>query len=186
MHGGFFRSGLHRARALALTGDGRQVRRNGWIGLLCLAAAQDTDFSVGVGVDGIRLVLHPHPDAPTQQIHFHNSTPSIGRIHKGLRLGAGLQQVFIGVLLVFQAAHKPAAGTGNLSRVQTQVLGLGHFDGNRLEVIQKLGAAEGPSADAQATYHFGFVPDTNLPQLNPGSENAGQILDQFPEVHPVV
>ncbi len=47
----------------------------------------------------------------------------------------------------------------------------GHFNGNRLEIVQEGGAAEGPAADAQTAYHLRLVPDADLPELNPGAEN---------------
>ena len=62
---------------------------------------------------------------------------------------------------------------------------LGHFDGNRLEIVQELGTAEGPAADAQTAYHLRLVPDADLPELNPGAENPRQIFHQLPEVHPI-
>ena len=52
--------------------------------------------------------------------------------------------------------------------IQGQVLGLGHFDGHRLELVQEGGAAEGLAADAQPAQQLGLVPDADLPQLNAG------------------
>ena len=52
------------------------------------------------------------------------------------------------------------------------------FDGHRHKVVQELGAAEGPAADAQASQHLGLVPHTDLPQLDAGMDGAGQVLHQ--------
>ena len=45
---------------------------------------------------------------------------------------------------------------------------------------QKLPAAEGTAAHAQAADHLGLVPDADLPELDAGAEHRGQILDQLP------
>ena len=55
-----------------------------------------------------------------------------------------------------------------------------------MELVQELGTAEGPAADAQAAQHLGLVPHTDLPQLDAGMDGAGQVLHQGPEVHPPV
>ena len=65
-------------------------------------------------------------------------------------------------------------------------MGLGHFDGHGLELVEKLSAAEGLAADTKAAQHPGLVPHADLPQLNAGAENARQILHQGAEVHPAV
>ena len=94
------------------------------------------------------MLFHPHLHTLPQQIHFHYCAPAIGGIHKGFRLGAGAQQIFVSFLLIFEAAHKAAAGAGDLGGIQAQILGLCHFDGYRLEIVQEGGAAEGTTADA--------------------------------------
>ena len=45
-------------------------------------------------------------------------------------------------------------------------MGLGHLDGDGLELIQKLRAAKGLSADTQAAQHLRLVPHADLPQLD--------------------
>ena len=130
----------------------------------------------------VQADLHGLP----QQVHGLHVAGTIRCLDKGLLLWHPLLGVLIGVLLVFQAAHKPAAGAGDLGGVQAEILGLGHFDGHGQEPVQKLGAAEGPPADAQTAYHLGLVPDADLPQLDPGAEHAGQIPDKLPEIHPAV
>ena len=95
-----------------------------------------------------------------------------------------LYQVLIGLLFILQAAHQPPAGAGDLGGIEGEVLGLCHLNGYRLELVQELGTAEGPAADAQAAQHLGLVPHTDLPQLDAGMDGAGQVLHQGPEVHP--
>ena len=83
------------------------------------------------------------------------------------------RRVLIGVLLVFEAAHEPAARAGDLRRVQAQILRLGHLDRNGDEVVQKLRAAERPAADAEAAEHLRLVAHADLPQLDAGTEHTG-------------
>ena len=42
------------------------------------------------------------------------------------------------------------------------------------------------AAGADPPYHFGFISHTNLAQFDSHFEHAGQILDQFPKIHPAV
>ena len=63
---------------------------------------------------------------------------------------------------------------------------LGHLDRDRLELAQKAVAAERPPADSQTPKHLGLIPHADLPQLDPGAEDRGQVLDQLPEVDPPV
>ena len=60
--------------------------------------------------------------------------------------------------------------------VQGKDSGFCHFDGNWLEIVQKTGAAEGPSADAEAANHSGLVPDADLAQFDAGAEYRSQIF----------
>ena len=174
------------ADTLSAPGNGSQVRRNGRIVLFGLTAAQNRDVGILEDADGLWGILHANLHPLAQQVNLHHSTAAFGGIHKGFQLGAGADQVFVGILLIFQAAHQAAAGAGNLGGIQGQILGLGHFDGHRLEVLQEAGTAEGPAADTQAAHHLSLVPDADLPQFNAGVEHGGQVLHQFPEVHPLI
>ena len=136
--------------------------------------------------DGVRLLLQPHLDALAQQVHVRDRAAAVGRVHEGLRLGAVLDQILIGRLLVVQAAHQPPAGTGNFGGVQAEVLRLCHFDGHRLEVVQKFAAAEGPAADAQTADHLGLVAHADLAQLDARAQHGREHLDKLPEVHAAV
>ena len=63
---------------------------------------------------------------------------------------------------------------------------LGHLDGHGPKIVQKLFAAHGPSAGSETAQHLRFVPDADLPKLDPGLEHVRKILHQLPEIHPVV
>ena len=139
-----------------------------------------------IGLQGVRGVVQADPHLFPQGVDADDGARPVGGLHKGIHTGGVLHQVLIGLLLILQAAHEPAAGAGNLGGVQGEVLGLGHLDGDRLELPQKGVAAEGTAADSQAPQHLGLIPNADLPQLNPGVEDRGQALHQAPEVHPSV
>jgi hypothetical protein len=53
-----------------------------------------------------------------------------------------------------------------------------------MEIVQKRGAAQGPSADAQTAVHFHLVAHADLSQLYAHAENRRQILDKLPKIQP--
>ena len=132
-------------------------------------------------VVGVRV--QPDLDRLAQQIDLHRGAVAVNGLHKGALLGHLLHQILIGRLFITQAAHQPSAGTGDLRRVERERLHLGHFGGNGLEILQKLAAAIGPPADADAAEHLRLVPHADLSQLDAVAEHARQILDQLTEVH---
>ena len=160
--------------------------RNGDALPAALAVAQDADLTVVIALQRLRRAVQADLHRLPQQIHALHVAGAVRRLDEGLHLGHPLGGVLIDILLIFQAAHQPPAGAGDLGGVQAEVLGLGHFDGHRQEAVQELGAAEGPAADAQAADHLGLVPHADLPQLDPGPEHAGQVPHQLPEIHPAV
>ena len=100
-------------------------------------------------------------------------------------LGRFFFKLHVGGILVGQAAHQAATDAGDLCRIEGQVLLLGHFDGDQIESIHKLGATELPSATPDAANHLGLIPHADLPHLNPHLEFCSQIPDQFPEINPL-
>ena len=132
------------------------------------------------------MILHTDSDALAQQIDLDDRPAAVRRIDEGLHLRRGLDEILIGLLLVFQAAHEPAARAGDLRRIQTEILRLCHFDGNRLEIVEEFLAAEGSAAHAESADHLGLVAHADLPQLDASTEDGGQILDQLAEVHTAV
>ncbi len=95
-------------------------------------------------------------------------------------------QLLVGVFLIFKAAHQTAADTGNLGRIQGKVLFLGHFDGNRDKIRQIGMAAKGSAANTDTAQDLGLIPDADLAQLDPGTENPCQILYQIAEIHAAI
>ena len=83
---------------------------------------------------------------------------------------------------MLQAAHQSAAHAGNLRGVQGQILLLGHLDGHRYEIRQMGMTAQWSSTDTDAAQNLCLIPDADLPQLDTGTEHAGQILYQLAEI----
>src|SRR5512140_155687 len=90
------------------------------------------------------------------------------------------------VEFVAEAALEPAAHPGELGRRQGKVLLLRHLERDRLEFADPGRTAERPPAHAHPAVPAGFVPDADLPQLDPGPEDRRQVLHQFPEVDPLL
>ena len=151
-----------------------------------LAVAQNDDLAGLISLGGLRRIVEPDGDGFLHQVDGADVAGAVGRLHEGVVFRHAGLGVLIGVLLVFQAAHEAAAGTGDLRGIQAQVLGLGHFDGHGLELVEKALAAEGLAADAQPPQHFRLVAHADLAQLDAGVEHAGQVPHQFTEVHPPV
>ena len=158
--------------------------RNGDALPAALAVAQNAHLTVVIALQRLRRTVQADLHGLPQQVHALHIAGAVRRLNKGFCLGHPLGCVLIDVLLVFQAAHQPPAGAGDLGGIEGEVLGLCHLNGYRLELVQELGTAEGPAADAQAAQHLGLVPHTDLPQLDAGMDGAGQVLHQGPEVHP--
>ncbi len=62
----------------------------------------------------------------------------------------------------------------------------GLLDGDRLEGPHEAGAAEGPSADAQAAEQLGLVTHADLAHLDAHAQLLGQVLYQLAEIDPAV
>ena len=95
-------------------------------------------------------------------------------------------QIFISLLLIFQAAHKPAADAGYLRRIQGQVLLLCHFDGYRGEIGEIGMTAQRTAADSYSSQQLCLIPDANLPEFDSGLEYCRQFPNQLPEIHPSI
>ena len=129
------------------------------------------------------MILHADSDALAQEVDLNDGSAPVRRVNKGLYLRRSLDEILIGLLLVFQAAHESAAGAGNLRRIQTEILRFSHLDGDRLEIVEEFLAAEGSAAYAESADHLGLVTHADLPKFNAGAENGGQVLDQFTEIN---
>ena len=91
-------------------------------------------------------------------------------------------KIRVGVGFIFQAAHQPAAASGDFGRIEGQVLILRHLDRYGCKFAEPGVAAQGPAAASDPAEQLGFIPHADLAQLNPGLENAGKILHQFTEI----
>src|SRR5262245_39631181 len=83
---------------------------------------------------------------------------------------------------VTQTALQPPAQPRQFRRVEAQVLLLSHLDRDRLERMEKRGAAERPPARAVAAEHFGLVADAHLPHLDPRAQLGRQLADELAEI----
>ena len=138
-----------------------------------LAVAQHMNFAGAVALGALVLPVETHEHLLAQNVDRAHVAKAVGRCNKRILLRAAAHRVLVGVLLVFEAAHEPAARAGDLRRVQAQILRLGHLDRNGDEVVQKLRAAERPAADAEAAEHLRLVAHADLPQLDAGTEHTG-------------
>ena len=163
-------------------GNGELISRRA----LALAIADDLNILFSVHLGGVRIAVQHHLHLLSQQLDLVDHTHAVWGVDQGFQFGRVFEQVFIGVLLVFQAAHEAAADAGDFGGVEGDILGLGHLDGHRLEVTQKLRTAERTSADAQATHDLRLVSDADLPQLDAGAEDGRQVFDQVTEIHPAI
>ena len=117
---------------------------------------------------------------------LHQAAQAVVAAHFISHLGKIAVEFLVGVGLILEAAHEPAANARNLGRIQGKVLFFGHFDGNRDEIAHPGVAAKRATADAVATQYFGLVAYADLAQLDAGAEDAGQVLDQVAEIHAAV
>ena len=131
----------------------------------------------------VRLVLQVHLDLLAQQIDRENGAVPSRRLHKGADAGHIPDQVFIGLFLIAQAAHQPAAAAGDLGGIEREILHLGHFGGDGRKLVQEGAAAVGAAADPDPAEHLGLVAHADLAQLDAVVKNAREILDQLAEVH---
>ena len=138
-----------------------------------LAVAKHLNFAGAVALGAFILPVEAHEHLLAQNVDRAHVAKAVGRCDKRILLRAAARRVLVGVLLVFEAAHEPTACAGDLRRVQAQILRLGHLDRNGDEVVQKLRAAERPTADAEAAEHLRLVAHADLPQLDAGTEHTG-------------
>src|SRR5689334_1350231 len=109
--------------------------------------------------------------------------PAAARIVAAAFAAAAAVDDAVGVRqLVSQAALETAAQTGQLRRIQAEVLLLRHLDRDRLERGEKRGAAQRPPARSVAAEHLRLVAHANLAHLDACVELGGQLADKFAEV----
>src|SRR5690606_37362620 len=92
----------------------------------------------------------------------------------------------IGLQFIIETAFKTAALPGKLARVQGKILIAGSAGGYILEFRQPCRAAQLASADPDASQAAGFLPQADLPHLDPNPEFSCQNFDEFPKVDAIV
>src|SRR5881392_2519933 len=98
---------------------------------------------------------------------FGSAIAAAGRVRAAAVVAAaGVFHAFAVGQLVAQAAFQPAALAGELRRIETELLLLGHLDRDRLERAQPGRAAERAAARTVAAEHLGFVADADLSHLD--------------------
>src|SRR5207302_8274170 len=90
------------------------------------------------------------------------------------------------VVLVVEAAQQPPAGTGNLDRVEREVLVFGDRQADGAQLGQPAGATVLPTAAPDAGEAPRFVARADLTQLDARPEQARQVAHQGPEVDPLL
>ena len=95
-------------------------------------------------------------------------------------------QIFISLLLMSQTTHQSATHTGNLPRIQRQILLFCHLDGNWSKLRQMCITAKPSATDANAAENLCLIPHTYLTQLNTCLEYRCQIFDQLTEIHSAI
>ena len=136
--------------------------------------------------DVLTVLVQLHLDGGAEKIDLDGRSVTVLGLDEGTLLRNLLDQVFIGFLLIPQAAHQTAAAAGDFGGIEGKGLNFCHLGGDGMKVVQKLIAAVGTAADSQASQHFRFVPNPDLPQLDPIVQDSGQVLDQRTEIHPSV
>ena len=91
-------------------------------------------------------------------------------------------EVFVGVELVTQAAHKAAAQTRDLLRVKGKPLLFCHADGNRVELAAKPATAQLLAAMTDAADHTSLVAHADLLHVHAHAEARCQIAHQVAEI----
>src|SRR6266436_316165 len=104
----------------------------------------------------------------------------------GADLGQVLAQLVVGGELVEQTAFEPAAVAEEAAVRERHVLGLGHLDGDRIEILEVGRAAELTAARSDAVHELGGVAGADLPHLDAGVELVREVTDEVAEVHPLL
>lgn len=155
--------------------------------MLGAGGAQDFDIRDAVLFgQHIGRAVEPDFDNAFEHRRIRHRALSFGRIDGRADARGDALQFLIRVLLVFQAAHQPAAGPRDFGGIHRKPLFFRHFDRDRLEIVQKGGAAERFAADAETAEHFCLVAYADLAQFDAGAERRGEVLDKFAEIDPAV
>ena len=113
------------------------------------------------------LLLQTNGDQLFHQMHRNDDPGSAGRLDRLSELRHDRLHLPILLVLVGEATQQAAADSGDLRRVERQVLVLGHAHGDFGEGRKPRRAAERPPASPQSTEQSCFVSRPNLAQLYP-------------------
>ena len=67
---------------------------------------------------GIGAAVEPDLELAGEEVHLDYRSPALGSLNESALLRGYLQKILLVVLLVFQAAHEPAAGAAYLDRIE--------------------------------------------------------------------
>lgn len=85
---------------------------------------------------------------------------------------------------VRKAAHQPATETGNLGRIEAQILPLRHANRHRMESVHERRATEAPAAGPDPTTKARSITHTDGPHLDPSAKTSPEISLKRPVVDP--
>lgn len=95
---------------------GNLLRR---LGLLIYSTYGETKLTGLICLQlGNALLSQFYLNGAAQQVDFLYGALTIGSIYLGIHLGNGFEQMLVSLLLILQAAHKSAAGTGNFGGIK--------------------------------------------------------------------
>ena len=134
----------------------------------------------------LRTVVQLYLAGAAQHLGGNYLAAAFRRIDHAALTRRDLLQLGVGLMLILETAHQTAAHTGNLRRIERQVLILCHIDGDRMEIIEIRAAAQLAAAAAQTADHLCLIAHADLAQLNTGAEHARKVLNQLAEVHTTV
>ena len=92
------------------------------------------------------------------------------------------------ILLVFigKATKQATTDTGDLSRVERQILIFGHLNADAGIIGEKRGTAEDAPARADPAEELGLITRADLAQFDPALKGAGEIAHQYAEIHALI
>ena len=91
-------------------------------------------------------------------------------------------EILVGLVLVAQAAHEPAAGARDLAGIEREILLLGHLDGDGLERAAHADAAQHLAAMADAAHGAGLVANAHLAHVDVDVEPRREVAHELAEV----
>ena len=132
------------------------------------------------------MLLAPEKDPLAEDVHRHDLLHADRGPHALPLAGESLAGLDVELVLVLEAAEQPPATARDLRGVEREVLVLGEREIDRPQLGEPGGAAVLPATAPDAGEAGGLVADPDLPQLDAGAEERGEIADQCPEIDPLL